>query len=258
MNAAGETAFRASLAGAGVTVDNNTGLWFGLPGSLDLIARKGAAAPGTPEGVSFATFDAPVLNASGQIAFVGGLAGAGVTAANDRGIWATDAFGQLQLIVREGAAIEVEAGVMRTVNSLATLVASGGQDGVASGFNNVGELAFTTSFTDGSSGALVSSRVARRGDFNRDGTVDAADLAAWRNEFGGTTANPAADDDDDGDVDGADFLAWQRGFATPSSPARVIPEPSCGALAALAVAAHFSLLVIRGKSSREGVRHLSL
>ena len=251
MNAAGETAFRAPLAGEGINASNDTGLWFGLPGSLDLIAREGAAAPGTPEGVAFAVFDAPVLNAAGQIAFVGGLTGVGVTASNDRGIWATDAAGALQLIVREGDSIEVAPGVMRTVNALATLVSTGDDGGGPSGFNDAGELAFTTSFTDGSSGAFVSSRVQTPGDFNRDGSVDAADLVTWRNDFGGTAPNLSADDDNDGDVDGADFLAWQRSLSAPGATAHPIAEPTNCLLAALAIAAIAHLAEARRLTNRE-------
>jgi hypothetical protein len=64
------------------------------------------------------------------------------------------------------------------------------------------------------------------GDFDSDGTVDAADLAAWSNNFGATGATVAMGDaDDDQDVDGADFLVWQRNLGSGGSAA-VIPEPS--------------------------------
>ncbi|RIK88186.1 MAG: hypothetical protein DCC67_00870 [Planctomycetota bacterium] len=75
----------------------------------------------------------------------------------------------------------------------------------------------------------VSFTAAFAGDFNRDGTVDAADLDAWRSEF----ASPglaAADGDADGDADGADFLIWQRQAAASSQAAHVSePVPECSA-----------------------------
>jgi hypothetical protein len=62
---------------------------------------------------------------------------------------------------------------------------SGNSDGRPSGLNNVGQLAFWASFTDGSQGVFVSNKVATvPGDFNFDGTVDAADYVAWRNGLG--------------------------------------------------------------------------
>jgi hypothetical protein len=64
------------------------------------------------------------------------------------------------------------------------------------------------------------------GDFNTDGTVDAADLAQWQGDFG---LNGDSDADNDGDSDGADFLSWQRqlgsGSPTTASSAAV-PEPA--------------------------------
>ncbi|MBL9165598.1 MAG: Ig-like domain-containing protein [Planctomycetaceae bacterium] len=51
------------------------------------------------------------------------------------------------------------------------------------------------------------------GDYNNDGTVDAADYTVWRDNFGASgSASLAGDGDADGDVDGGDFLVWQRNF----------------------------------------------
>jgi len=65
------------------------------------------------------------------------------------------------------------------------------------------------------------------GDFSRDKTIDAADLAIFESAFG---TNSAGDGDRDGDTDGADFLLWQRGFEGSvlpiSSPAVTVPEPN--------------------------------
>lgn len=74
------------------------------------------------------------------------------------------------------------------------------------------------------------------GDFDSDGDVDGADLAAWQTHFplpsGATLAT--GDADGDGDVDGADFVVWQTHYA--SSPGSVVvPEPTALALAAIAI-----------------------
>ena len=51
-------------------------------------------------------------------------------------------------------------------------------------FNNLGQLVFWASFTDGSQGVFVSNAVAHLpGDFNNDGTVDAADYVVWRKNW---------------------------------------------------------------------------
>ena len=104
---------------------------------------------------------------------------------NDRGIWATDTSGALQLIARTGDQLEVAPGDFRTISDLDFVAATGNGDGRQSGFNNFGQLVFWASFTDGSQGVFVSNVVAHLpGDFNNDGTVDAADYVVWRKNDG--------------------------------------------------------------------------
>src|SRR5262245_22734925 len=47
VNASGNVAFQATLTGGTSTASNNSGIWYGQPGSLQLIARAGDPAPGT-------------------------------------------------------------------------------------------------------------------------------------------------------------------------------------------------------------------
>jgi hypothetical protein len=85
--------------------------------------------------------------------------------------------------------------------------------------------------------AKVTLNIAPQADFNGDGLVDAADLPAWRRDFG---ANRLSDADEDGDSDGQDFLLWQRqlGSGTPAIGATAaVPEPGApGLLSALVLA----------------------
>jgi hypothetical protein len=185
LNDSGQLAFHAGLAGSGVDDSNNEGIWFGTADDLALVSRRGQQAPDTPSGVSFAHMHYPSLNSAGQIAFRADLIGDGVDSSNDRGIWATDMNGDLQLIARTGDQLEVAPGDFRTLAGLDFVSVTANTDNRRSAFNKSGQLAFWASFTDGLQGVFVSNLVAHLpGDFNDDGTVDAADYIVWRKTDG--------------------------------------------------------------------------
>lgn len=80
------------------------------------------------------------------------------------------------------------------------------------------------------------------GDFDEDGTVDDADLAAWRLGAGLTAgaAHWQGDADGDHDVDGADFLVWQQQFGGSSILGQTIPEPAAASLLGVALIPFFA------------------
>jgi arabinogalactan endo-1,4-beta-galactosidase len=95
------------------------------------------------------------------------------------------------------------------------------------------------------------------GDYNGDGIVSGADLAAWQAAFGQTGASLAADGDGDGAVDGADFLFWQRRLSDAGSGVQTAPEPDCLGMAAACVFAAIASQRRRpfaGRRSRRGGR----
>jgi hypothetical protein len=160
LNNAGQIAVLADLTGSGVDSTNDGGIWLGPAASLQLVAREGTQAPGTTSGVNFLDLTEPALNDAGQIAFVGLLTGSSVDETNSIGIWATDATGALQLVARHGDLLEVAPSDFRTIDSLTTVVRNGSSDGRPGGFNNLGQVAYWASFTDGSEGIFVSDIVA--------------------------------------------------------------------------------------------------
>jgi hypothetical protein len=152
INDSGQLAFHATINIAG----NNSGIWSEGSGSLELVAMAGSHAPDTPLGVNFADLlnepiltTSPILNAAGHVAFAATLTGPGVTTGNDRGIWAQDHLGMLTLVLRESDLLQVAPGDFRTISSFSL-----------GGFNGLGQVAFSASFTDGSSGVFVSDLVA--------------------------------------------------------------------------------------------------
>jgi hypothetical protein len=167
MNTHGKVVFTAALTGPSVNSLNDFGIWSEGGGGLELIAREGQQAPGVPTGVVFGAiqgFNAPALNGRGQVIFKAGLSGPGITGANDFGLWAQDVHGQLHLVVREGDTLDVSDDPLnpdlRTVIGFSFENRSGNEDGVRSGFNEFGQVAFLASFTNGTQGLFVSDLVA--------------------------------------------------------------------------------------------------
>lgn len=161
INANGDAAFMADVAGPGITTQNDSGLWAQRNGLLTLIAREGDQAPGTLAGTLFSesTFQDffPQMNSLGQLVFKASLTGPGVTTANDQGIWAMLEDGSVHLLVREDDTLEIRPGVFRTLGSNAFFVRapSGGQDGRQRTLNDSGEFAFSARFTTGEQAILV-------------------------------------------------------------------------------------------------------
>jgi hypothetical protein len=91
------------------------------------------------------------------------------------------------------------------------------------------------------------------GDYNDDGSVDAADYVVWRKASGRTaTFFSGADGDGSGTVNAADYGIWRGRFAGSDggrmASAAAIPEPSIIALVTLASSSVLSALVRRARS----------
>ena len=99
--------FLATLKGNGVKPTNNKALLFGT--SHTKIARTGdpatdsAGATGTAVWSSFISH--ALAGGQGRPVFVAKLAGSGVTAKNNMGIWATDSSGDVRRVLRTGDAL---------------------------------------------------------------------------------------------------------------------------------------------------------
>ena len=80
------------------------------------------------------------------------------------------------------------------------------------------------------------------GDYNQNGTVDAADYVVWRKTFGESGTNLAADGNRNNQVDSGDFGVWRSHFGNASasgsgaSSNAIVPEPATLLLLILATA----------------------
>jgi IPT/TIG domain-containing protein len=144
MNDSGAVAFRAKLAGTGVTTANDQALFAGMPGALSLVARLGAGAPDAG-GATFTkagseSFTPPSIDASGKILFRGHLVGQGVTPTNADAIWFGDPAAPT-IAVRGGQAV---SGPGIPPNS--TLTGLGAEPPV---LNDAGQILFEAPAFDG-------------------------------------------------------------------------------------------------------------
>jgi enterochelin esterase family protein len=93
--------------------------------------------------------------------------------------------------------------------------------------------------------ALIGPPPQSPGDYNGDGTVDAADFTRWRDTLGqGTARGQGADGNNNGTVDAADYLLWMDHFGaaynSTGGAARGsvrVPEPASGGVLAVGLAA---------------------
>ena len=121
--------------------------------------------------------------------------------------------------------------------------------------NNLGNF-FSTSIAARTLQVFVISGVP--GDYNRDGTVDAADYAVWR-KAQGTTMQLPNDNGIGGMVGLAQYNLWRSGFGTPGGSGRkfavwpTVPEPAPVLMAIVAVA---WLLIVRLRTNLTSpIRH---
>ncbi len=161
MACAGDTvAFHAQLAGPGIGGTNFDGLWAGIDGDIQLVARRGDPAPGTGDGVQFGGFPSYTffVNASGVVAFVASLVGSGVNGSNDRGVWMGRA-GEIELVAREGNPIPIAPGDSRTLSSFDIGTGFGAsQGGYRSALDDSNRLVFVASSPQGA--ALLAATIA--------------------------------------------------------------------------------------------------
>ncbi|MES1213772.1 MAG: choice-of-anchor tandem repeat NxxGxxAF-containing protein [Singulisphaera sp.] len=143
----GLAAMLAHVGGPGITSANDTGIWAGVPGNLHLLLRNGdQLADGLNSPLTVTGLNHFIMNHASQIALSLG----------DGSIIGTNQAGEWIIVARPGDPFQVAPGDVRTIASLSFL--QGGQSsGGPTPFNDLGQVAFSATFTDGSSGMFVAS-----------------------------------------------------------------------------------------------------
>lgn len=104
LNASNHVFFYSSIEGPGVTFPTSAGLWAGPADNLALVMRLGDPAAGVAGGAHYSQIHPNhnrAISDSGQVAFWGRVAGAGIGSNNDDAIWVGSA-GDILLAAREG------------------------------------------------------------------------------------------------------------------------------------------------------------
>ncbi len=148
---AGKTAFTATLAGVKT---GTSGIWYSADGTmagLKQLARAGDPAPGGGNWKSFAQLVLPDGAKSGPH-FIGTLAtdkNAGISAANNTGIWSVKTDGTLQLTFRTGMQLDVNgSGNFSAVKSFTAFQSAADSLGAAHGYDDSGHVAVIATMSD--------------------------------------------------------------------------------------------------------------
>jgi len=95
--------------------------------------------------------------------------------------------------------------------------------GLSGGFNSQGSPQMTA-FIDAVTYSSLVTGGGINGDYNDDGTVNAADYTRWRDNLG--TNNPLANDAIGGTIGQSHYAQWKDNFGTGSASSTAVPEPT--------------------------------
>ena len=220
LNAVDQAAYIGVLEGPGVDDNNSFGVWSEALGGPRLVAREGSCRARSRRRRGLRFLRGARHESLGTNGVLRNRAGQRRHRSERQGRCGPKRIdGTLRLIVREGDTIEVAPGEMRTLQASGLSAGSAGQDGRRTGFNDRGQFVALARFTDDSAAVLIwDDVVALPGDFNADGSVDAADYTVWRNRLG--SAFTAEDYQDWRANFGETIEVGSGSYRTP------VPEPS--------------------------------
>lgn len=127
-------------------------------------------------------------------------------------------------------------------------------------FENI-STGFTVDYGTGSNSqiTLMAGTIGVAGDYNQDGTVDAADYVVWRNSLGAASL-PNEGGVSPGVVDAADYDFWRSRFGATSGAGAAfgtlaVPEPSCASLVSSAILGLLGLSRFTSRRGRKAPRY---
>jgi hypothetical protein len=236
--------------------DGSPGLRFGLFNS------DGSLNNGSPGYLVFLgndtdnTFDRTTTASTAGLVFspLGGQ-NLNATVHDEQGTWQDDVFNPFRIEAERTGPDSVEirflmsgqSGDPVNINAVATHTAANG--GVAArtfNFNTFGMQFGATASSAPDSAVFfdVNIAVSLPGDFNFDGSVDAADYVLWRSTVGEVGTGLAADGNGNNVIDAGDYDVWRNNFGAQSAAASVaiaiVPEAPTRIFLCLALAGAYA------------------
>jgi hypothetical protein len=159
LNNNGQIAFIGALkTGTGnVTKADASRIWnIAANGTIQLVAKASGPAPDL-NGAVFQTFTQLAYPDDGGVIFVATLTigTGGITTSNNKGIWAVNALGVSELLIRVGDSLTVNGG-FKTIADLMIFTSSADMSGATRQVTSAGDLVYKVRFTDGTFGLLES------------------------------------------------------------------------------------------------------
>jgi hypothetical protein len=158
---------QGTIAGGTSTTANNSGIWCGTPGNLQLVVREGDILPGTVATEMVGSINGAgdngfgsrfaMMSSGGQIYFETDLINGDAAPGSSQAWMCWDANTGLHILARQGEQIQVSPGVFKNLSSEGSIQFSNG-DGSPLGFSATGLLAERLNFDDGT-GAIITVQV---------------------------------------------------------------------------------------------------
>jgi hypothetical protein len=157
VNENGRVAFLGTAKGSGVKGSNKTGIWFGLPGSVGLIARTNHPDFPATDGIgadidakwsSFTSLALPGGTGSGPL-FLARISGKAASKKTNFGLWGVDSNGFVRKLIRNGD----QLGDL-SVRKFTVLQPSSGSVGATRSFSAGRTIAVLVNFSDKSTGIV--------------------------------------------------------------------------------------------------------
>lgn len=182
-NNSGKALFTMALAGGDVVAGvNDAAMFAGTTSGVNMVVRKGAAAPGTDSTFGVFSNSSVSLSDNDFVVTQASLIGGSALATTDTGIWSGPIGGSLSLVAREGDVAPGTAGAVFN-NMTGNFIQS----------NSVGQVLFQSNFVTGTGDATTANDsalyawdpfggltlVAREGDTVQVGPGDIRTITSW-------------------------------------------------------------------------------